>query len=219
MSDSRDHILADIRRSLRRDEPLAPVLSRGLEARISERQAHPRPEIGIELLDRFSRKLEAAGASVVHVASAARVPKAIAGYLKQHQLPAKLVASSDPVVAALKWPRLLDVETRAASGDDAVSVTGALAAVAETGTLMLASGPQSPTTLNFLPDDHIVVLSAARVVAHLEDAWQQLRSELSEMPRTVNLISGPSKTADVEQTLHQGAHGPRRLHVVLFGKS
>ena len=98
---------------------------------------------------------------------------------------------------------------------DAVSLTPCLAAVAETGTLMLVSGPQTPTTLNFLPDTHIVVVYAEQVVATYEDGWDLLRTH-GEMPRNVNFITGPSRTGDIEQRIQLGAHGPRRLHIVLI---
>ena len=120
-----------------------------------------------------------------------------------------------PRISSIDWPDLITIKTGPATGKELVSVTGALAAVAEAGTLVLVSGEKTPTTLNFLPDDHIVVLSESRVVGHLEDAWGCLRAA-GLMPRTVNLISAPSKTADVELTLVQGAHGPRRLHVILY---
>ena len=61
---------------------------------------------------------------------------------------------------------------------------------------MLLSGPDSPTTLNFLPEDHGVVLHESRIVAHPGDAWALLRKERGSMPRTANLICGPSKTGD-----------------------
>jgi L-lactate utilization protein LutC len=88
--------------------------------------------------------------------------------------------------------------------------------VAETGSLVLLSSPQTPTRLNFLPDHFLCVLQAERVVPYLEDAWQLIRTEHGTMPRTVNLVTGPSRTADIEQTLQLGAHGPRRLHVLLW---
>jgi L-lactate dehydrogenase complex protein LldG len=103
--------------------------------------------------------------------------------------------------------------------------------------LMLASGSGTPTTLNFLPDTHIVVLHAGQIVASYEDGWDLLRTLASRtpapppqageggspqsgdrvgaLPRTVNLITGPSRTGDIEQRIQLGAHGPRRLHIVL----
>jgi len=79
------------------------------------------------------------------------------------------------------------------------------------------SGPESPTTLNFLPDDFLCLLPESRIVPRLEDAWALLRAERGSMPRATNIITGPSRTADVEQTIQLGAHGPRRLHVLLWG--
>ena len=87
---------------------------------------------------------------------------------------------------------------------------------AETGTLLLVSGAERPTTLNFLPDTHVVVLHRHQIVGPYEAAWDRLRAE-GPMPRTVNFVSGPSRTADIEQTIVMGAHGPRRLHVIIVG--
>ena len=97
-------------------------------------------------------------------------------------------------------------------------VTGAVCGVAETGTLILTSGPDSPTTLNLLPDTHIVVLSTDSIVGSYEDGWDLLRAR-GELPRTVNMITGPSRTGDIEQTIQLGAHGPRRLHILLVDEA
>ena len=103
-------------------------------------------------------------------------------------------------------------------------MTGAFAGIAETGTLMLASGPDNPTTLNLLPDNHIVLLQHKKIVGSYEDSWSALRKAQSgrrgkrTMPRTVCFVTGPSRSADIEQTLLLGAHGPRRLHIILLKK-
>ena len=81
---------------------------------------------------------------------------------------------------------------------------------------MLLSSGAHPASLNFLPDHHIVVVSADQLVGNMEDAWDRLRERGNGMPRAVNFISGPSKTADVEQTVEYGAHGPRCLHVIVI---
>ena len=85
------------------------------------------------------------------------------------------------------------------------------------GTLMLTSGAARPTTLNFLPDTHIVVLCEADIVSGYEDVWARLRARYGKnvMPRTVNTITGPSRTGDIEQAMELGAHGPRRMHIVV----
>jgi L-lactate dehydrogenase complex protein LldG len=92
-------------------------------------------------------------------------------------------------------------------------------AAAETGTLLLVSGADNPTTLNFLPEAHTVLIAASDIVGSYEEAFDRLRAIHGEgyLPRTVNLISGPSRTADIEQTIVRGAHGPSRLHVLILG--
>jgi L-lactate dehydrogenase complex protein LldG len=130
--------------------------------------------------------------------------------------------SPDPALDAVPWSErpLLEIARGRADPADLVSLTPAFAAIAETGTLMLTSGAKTPATLNFLPDNHIVVLRASDVVGTYEDGLGRLRpksgaAEGTFMPRTVNFITGPSRTADIELTLIMGAHGPRRLHIVL----
>jgi L-lactate dehydrogenase complex protein LldG len=97
----------------------------------------------------------------------------------------------------------------------------AVAAVAETGTLVLTSGPANPVTLNFLPETHIVVLAAEDIVGPYEAAFDRVRAAWGQgiMPRTVNLVSGPSRTADVGGRLVTGAHGPRRLCVIIVDRA
>jgi L-lactate dehydrogenase complex protein LldG len=224
MSSAREVILSRVRRSLRRTAPLEPSVSSALAARMTAHPVHAQPRVSEALVERFAAKLQAAGATLAKVPDLAAVPDAVQAHLKGAGAPPhlhgagappRLVVSADPLVGAMRWPAGVAAETRAARDGDAASVTGALVGVAETGTLALLSSPESPTTLNFLPEAHIVVLRRAQIVCHLEDVWSALRSLGPGMPRTVNLISGPSKTADVEQTLQTGAHGPRRLHVIL----
>ena len=111
----------------------------------------------------------------------------------------------------------LEIGHGRSDGDDLTAVSHAFGGVAETGTLIMASGPENPSTLNFLPDNHIVVLSAGDVAGDYEAVWDKLRTAYGKgrMPRTVNMITGPSRSADIEQTLLLGAHGPRRLHIVI----
>jgi L-lactate dehydrogenase complex protein LldG len=134
-------------------------------------------------------------------------------------LPADVVMAPDPVLDAAPWDTapLLQVHRRLPTADDMVGVTSAMAAVAETGTLVAESGPHHPSTLNFVPETHIVVLPAGKVVGCYEDVWDSLREAAAgaPLPRTINFISGPSRTGDIEQTITLGAHGPRRLHVIL----
>ena len=168
---------------------------------------------------RFQRKLEAAAATVSWVGDTAAVPAEVERYLGEQRLPLEFVTSGDRLVQAIEWPQSFDHQQRVPAGDDRVGLTSALFGIAETGTLMLISGESRPTSLNFLPDYHIVLMYDDQIVARMEDAWDGLRQRVAGMPRTVNFISGPSKTADVEQTVEYGAHGPRCLHVIMIGES
>ena len=166
----------------------------------------------------FRRQAELAMATVAEVASPSEVPGAIATYLRNHNLPASVRMGDDPRLAAMPWQETaLDVSHGRSGGGDLNGVSHAFGGVAETGTLALVSGPENPSSLNFLPDNHIVVLRARDIAGDYEGVWNCVRAAFGkgEMPRTVNFITGPSRSADIEQTLLLGAHGPRRLHVVL----
>ena len=199
---------------------------------LRERMAHPprhlvpgRSQVSrTEQIALLVRNIEKEFGTLDRVRDGNAVPEAVAGYLAQHNLPSMLVMAPHPELQAMPWssrPLLLIREGRALP-TDLVSVQQAFAAVAETGTLMLPSGPERPTTLSLLSDTAIVVLRASRVVGPYEDAWDLLRRERQDavsgafMPRNVMLVTGPSRSADIEQTLELGAHGPRRLHVVLI---
>jgi L-lactate dehydrogenase complex protein LldG len=123
-----------------------------------------------------------------------------------------------PALASLAWRAAgVAVDVRPSVGDDALGITGCFCAIAETGTLVFASSADSPSATFLLPETHVAVVHAAQVVAGMEDAFARLREERTEMPRALNLVSGPSRTGDIEQTIVLGAHGPRRVHIVVVG--
>ena len=225
MSSARDDILGGIRRALWRGS-LPPDKTAELTERIAAHRRNLVPARAAALdpaarADLFVAMAEEVQTSVARVASQADIPAEVARYLAAENLPAELVVAPDPSVDAIPWAErpLLQIRRGRAEPQDAVSLTPCLAGIAETGTLMLASGPGTPTTLNFLPDTHIVVLHAGQIVASYEDGWDLLRARTQDgapaLPRTVNLITGPSRTGDIEQRIQLGAHGPRRLHIVL----
>jgi L-lactate dehydrogenase complex protein LldG len=220
---ARDQILGGIRKALKR-EALGPEAGAALEARLDRHERNLIPARSTRLddagrIELFLEMAQAVQTSISRVADPAAVPTAIAEYLAQNNLPAEIKMAPDPALAAYPWADrpLLSIRHGKAEDKDAVSVTGAFAAIAETGTLMLVSGPESPTTLNLMPDTHIVVLRADQVVGPYEAAWDRLRLRQGDkaLPRTVNFITGPSRTGDIEQRIELGAHGPRRLHIVL----
>ncbi len=223
MSDSRDRILSAIRASLERG-PLAGQAAAALEDRLASAEAALVPQRGrpekAARADRFIAEAERVDATTARVADFAAVAGAVAAFLAANNLPTTLKVAPEARLENIPWSEqpLLSVTYGKAEDTDPVSVTGAMAGVAETGTLILLSGPDSPTTLNFLPDTHIVVLAASSIESAYEDVWKRLRAGAGNegfMPRVVNLITGPSRTGDIEQTLQLGVHGPRRLHIVL----
>ena len=223
---ARDDILGGIRRALKRG-PLPAAAAGALAERVAvhRRNLVPARAAALDRLARielFISMAEEVQTTVVRVATEADIPAEVARYLAAENLPAELVMAPDPGLDAIAWSErpLLRVRRGHAEQSDAVSLTPCLAAIAETGTLMLVSGAETPTTLNFLPDTHIVVVRANQVVASYEDAWDLLRASRSapgSWPRTINLVTGPSRTGDIEQRIQLGAHGPRRLHAVVVG--
>jgi L-lactate dehydrogenase complex protein LldG len=191
-------------------------------------ERHPRGTIpararksGEDCVALLTEMLTKQGAEMIRATTPKDAVGAVAAYLRTHRLPASLRMGADPLLAALPWDAEPDIDRRfgRAEASDQVSLSRAVAAAAETGTLFLVSGPDNPTTLNFLPETNMVLIAAADILGSYEEAWDRLRVVYGQgaLPRTVNLISGPSRTADIEQTIVRGAHGPRRLAVLILG--
>ena len=220
----RDLIFASIRRALGVSGAEA-MRRKAVADRLAQHPAGIVPARGnlpaTERLALLRTMVEAASGSVEEIPRAADVPGAVAAFLRAHNLPMAVRRGEDPRLAAMPWQRerTLEVKQGASDGNDLAAVSHAFGAVAESGTLMLTSGKDNPTTLNFLPDTHIVVVDADDVAGDYETLWRKLRERFGAgaMPRTVNWITGPSRSADIEQTLILGAHGPRRLHVMVVG--
>ncbi len=218
---SRDSMLTAVRRGLRRG-PLPADQQAMLRARLENHPRHLIPARSriphIEQIALFVANVEREFGTVERVSDAAAIPGAVADYLAAQNLPGEFVMAPHPELRAIPWsdrPMLLLREGRA-EATDLVSVQHGFAGVAETGTLMLPSASDRPTTLNLLADTAIVLLRASRIVGAYEEAWDLLRAEFGAMPRNVMWVTGPSRSADIEQTLELGAHGPRRLHIILL---
>jgi len=216
-SDARERVLGAVRAAVRREPAEAESRRQETERRIAAREVHVRPPVEGDLVARFAEKVELVASTFVPVPGVEGVSRAVADYLEEQGLDKEIVVTTDPLLARVRWSNEFAVARRAADPGDRVSVTGAFAGVAETGTLVFVSDRETPTTLNFLPETHVAVLARGRLVAHLEDVWAMLRAERESPPRTVNFITGPSRTGDIELQLELGAHGPRRLHVLLVG--
>jgi L-lactate dehydrogenase complex protein LldG len=221
---ARDDIFSTIRRSLgvngreaTRRDVVEQRLMRSPRGLIPKRSDLP-PAGQVAL---FIQMAEAVSASVARLASLDEVPDALAGFLRAHNLPMTLRHGEDALFKAIPWDKQKNLEHHIgrSDGSDLVGLSHALAGVAETGTLALASGTDNPTTLNFLPDTHIVIIEANDVVGDYESVWDRLRSRYGrgKMPRTLNFVTGPSRSGDIEQKILLGAHGPRQLHILVVG--
>jgi len=218
---SRAAVFASIRRSL---GVTGDEATRRFEVETRLKQAPPGvvPKRGqgdlSARLATFKDEAERAQASVAEIEGWEEAPAEIARFLRENNCPATVRMGDDPRLAAAPWSETsLEILHGASDGGDVNAVSAAFAGVAETGTLALVSGADNPTTLNFLAENHIVILPREAIEADYESVFDKLRGIYGKggAPRTLNFITGPSRSADIEQTLLLGAHGPRRLHIVL----
>jgi len=167
-----------------------------------------------DLTTRFIEEAQKMATTVDTVESLSEVPAAAQRYLTEHALPLQAIAWQ--TLQDLQWAEAgLTVEFRKPEDGDVVGLTGCFCATAETGTLVLLSGPQTYASAGLLPETHIAIVPASRIVSGHEEAFELIRSERGELPRAVNFVSGPSRTGDIEQTIVLGAHGPYRVHVIV----
>lgn len=205
MTDARRNLLARIRETRRATAPAAP------------RVRPPLPVVGDDLVGTFRERARALASDVLGPLPHTQVASTVADYLRARQLPLRAVSWSE--TARLDWATAgIAIEARAARDDDLVGITETFCGLAETGTLMLLSGPGTPAAVSLLPETHIALMPVGRIVARMEDAWSLLQKEKGSLPRAINFISGPSRTADIEQTVTLGAHGPYRLLIVLVNE-
>lgn len=224
MSGTRDDILGRLRRQLGRTDATRAEAQARVEAVLAARQCGPRAPSDA-LVERFIERAQAMLSTVERCPAEAGVPDFCARWLAAQSLPIDLVVA--PPFAHLDWAGAgLRMRVGAAGGDDRVGVTGCFRAIAETGTLMLRSGSDMPPVSSLLPETHIAIVPVARIVADMEAAWADARSEWGNAggaeggqgwPRAVNFVSGPSRTADIEQVIVLGAHGPFRVHLLVVG--
>jgi len=211
---ARDEILARVRQGVGKGD-FAQRRAAAL-AVLDAKARGPQPAMTGDLVERFRNKAESLASTVDRVAERSAAPAAVRRYLEAHGLAPQIVTTAD--VGDLDWSgSAIAHAVRGAVDADRVGVSGCFCAVAETGTLMLLSGPRSPATVSLLPETHIALVDTTRMVATMEDAFALLRAECGGVPRAINFISGPSRTGDIEQTIVLGAHGPCRVHLLLIG--
>lgn len=217
---ARDDILGRIRTALNRPEGAGPPPA----PEYANRSLIPARARGTpaELTERFIAMAIEVDISIDRVAAAGGVGTAIAAWLSTEGLPDRAVVSPDPAMNAYGLDNApgLTIQRGATRGDDLVSITPTIAGIAETGSIMVTTGPGTPYTLNFLPETHIAIVHVDRIVGGYEDAWARVRSNGetgAALPRTVTMITGPSRSSDIEREVTVGVHGPKRLHIVLVG--
>ena len=221
---AREASLARVRRALRKPDGGA---GGGRDAALRYVGMHargPQPILHGNLVAQFIERAIHMESTLERIATREEIPMAVARYLDALELPDAIAEQKShrgvcwPEFADLDWKgAALEIESRPTSGQDRLGVTGCLCAIAETGTLVLVPGPGMHTATALLPDTHVVLLRTTDIVATMEDAFSRVRAERSVMPRALNLISGPSRTGDIEQTIVLGAHGPYRVHILLLG--
>jgi L-lactate dehydrogenase complex protein LldG len=221
-SAARAAILNRIRSAQRRPATATAEELAAVEDYLARHPQGPRPAIEGDLRLRFRAMSERMSSTVDEVPHLADAPAAVVRYLAAQRLPLQAVIW--PALSSLDWASAgVAVETRPprrdeSQGADAVGITGCFCALAETGTLVLSSGPQTHASTHLLPETHIALVPASRIVKGMEDAFALLRAERGGgemMPRALNMVSGPSRTADIELTLVLGAHGPYRVHIIV----
>ena len=212
----REDILERIRSRLRADGCGITERRAHVQAHIAAHRRSPQPQPALDLAAAFRERVLKLASTCDRVTGEADVPDAIRRYLAEHDLGNAAVCW--PALSSLDWGNAgLEVQARAARGEDTVGITGAYCGIAETGTLVVLSGPDTPGSVSLVPETHVAILRCERIVASMEDVWSLVRAEHGDLPRAVNFISGPSRTADIEQTVTLGAHGPSRVHLVLVG--
>lgn len=209
---ARDRILGKIRNAQSRVR--TGIQTEPIDNHLARHPRGPLPPPLDNLLACFKERAIKLSSDVLETNERMEVPILLANYLSERKLPMSGVCW--PSLAELPWSAAgLEMQSRPAKNQDLVGVTGAFCAIAETGTLMMLSGPETPATTSLLPETHVAVLDPGRIVATMEDAWDLMRTEYKQPPRAVNFISGPSRTADIEQTVTLGAHGPYRVLLIL----
>lgn len=227
MTGSRDReaVLGRVRKALGKSASDPAALAEA-QAYIDARSRGPIPAFDGDRVSRFIGRAGDMESTVARIGRREEIPAAIADYLGSLKLAPALVPQQSP--RGVCWPELADlgwsqaglsIEARPTTGDDRLGITGVYCAIAETGTLVFVTGADTPTATTLLPDTHVAVVPAERIVDTMEDAFALIRRELGQLPRAINMISGPSRTGDIEQTIVLGAHGPFRVHILVMNAS
>ena len=220
---ARDAVLARVRTALGKNDGRGDARA-AAESYVAAHAQGPRPAMPSDLVARFIQRATDMESTVERIGDRSEIAPAVARYIDALVLPPAIDAQRSkagvcwPEFADLEWSRAgLAIEPRPTMGQDRLGITGTFCAVAETGTLVVLAGADSPTATALLVDTHVAVVRAERIVSGMEEAFALIRRERGGLPRAVNFISGPSRTGDIEQTIVLGAHGPFRVHILVQG--
>ena len=207
----RDHLLSAIRTGLGGGRQGPDAIAAEADTLLVDPDAI-RPRLAAAtLVDSFAAKAAALGTTIDRVAALDEVPGAVGRYLATHGLAPSVALQQSAELTDLPWG---EVRTHAAiAADEPAAVGLARWGIAESGSAVIHSAPDSPILLAFLPLHHIIVVHTEGILAHLEDYAALLDRE--RHPRNAILITGPSGTTDIEGSYVRGAHGPGYLHVIL----
>ena len=213
---ARENILARIRANSGKGGTTSAAEIDVARAVIRARTRGPLPGFGKhEPVQHFIDECDRLKTTLAEVASPSEVPREVARYIAQQSLLPKVVGWNE--FADFDWAAAhIGYESRPANGADLIGLTGCFCAIGETGTLLLLGTRVTPKVTALLPETHLCVVKKSRIVPTMEDAFQLMRDEFGEPPRATFFVSGPSRTADIEQTIVIGAHGPYRVHVILI---
>ena len=182
----------------------------------------PIPDYGLpswtgDPVSHFIAKAKASVAHVHEIESADDVPTSIWAIMTERRLPPLLHVPEASPINALPWTRAPGLILSAAppNGDECAAAAADYG-IAETGTLVFLSGPRSPSSWHFRPGCEFALVMRTDILPRFEDIIAILAAQ-PRMPATLNLVTGPSRTADIEQTIELGAHGPRDVHILIAG--
>lgn len=190
----------------------------------------PTADSAIDLVSQMAAQIEQVGGRSYVVAEKAAAASQLAELLDRRPI-ARALCWRDPLLEQIGLPELLrargiellDYDSLAGQDDShrktamlsaEIGISGCSYAVAETGSLALASGPGRERLASLAPPVHVAVIEARQILPNLFELFA--RYDPAELPSNLTLITGPSKTGDIEMELTTGVHGPGQWHVIII---
>ncbi len=170
-----------------------------------------------ELTEKFIEKANAAEMSITLLSDIKNLPYAVESFLEKEKLPSR-INISDQTLKQIEWHDRISPQFRVCRESDTISLVHAFAGIAETGTLVSLSSMTLSTASLFLPTTCLFLLDANTIKLNLETAITRIKEHDKILPRTINLITGPSRTGDIEQKIQTGMHGPSCVHIFLVSR-